>query len=89
MKAQDYKEIKNAGDFDIVIVKTEDDQLLAYCTDERWNGEYYRGWKCDEHGNEIAEETWNIKPIYQGVGEQDQDGDYENYTMVGYDVWQS
>lgn len=86
MKAQKYKETTNVSGADIVIVKAENGTLYAYDTAERWNGEYYKGWKCDEQGYETEQGIWNIKPVYQGVGEQDQDGVYEEYELIGYEV---
>lgn len=36
-----------------------------------WNGEVYE-----------IDKDHNLKPIYQGVGEPDEDGDYEEYEVV-------
>lgn len=73
----------------LTVVLAEDGTFYAYDSNERWNGEYYKGWKSSKFGYEIEEGTWNIKPIYEPVGEPDKMGEYEQYEEVGYEIWQS
>lgn len=84
MKAEYYTTNDN-----ITVVLAEDGNFYAYESDERWNGEYYKGWKSSKLGCEIEKGTWNIKPVYKGVGEPDEEGDYESYEEVGYEIWLS
>lgn len=72
----------------ISVVIGEDGNFYAYESDERWNGEYYKGWRSDKFGYEIEKGIWNIKPIYEPVGEPNEDGDYEQYDEKGYEIWQ-
>ena len=72
----------------MTVVLAEDGNFYAYETDERWNGEYYKGWKSSKNGYEIEEGVWNIKPVYQGSGEQDEEGNFETYEVVSYEIWQ-
>lgn len=66
----------------------KDGELYAYDTNGDWNGEEWTGWHCDELGilldNDKA--NYSIKPIYKGVGEPDEDGDYEEFEIVDYEV---
>jgi hypothetical protein len=52
-----------------------------------FNGEIYRAWK---YGEELGYDpndnyAYSFKPIYQGIGEPDEDGDYISYDIIGYD----
>ena len=53
-----------------------------------WNGEaYYNCWETDENTIAIdSDNKYEIKPIYQGIGEPDEDGDYDQYDIVGYEI---
>lgn len=52
------------------------------------NGEYYVGWHCDEFGFQLENDKrdYKIKPIYAGVGELNEDGEYDNYEMVDVEI---
>lgn len=76
---KNVKEVKNAGGFSIQIIQDEDGTLYAYNVEEVWNGEYYKGWKCDVYGEAIDDKTYNIKPVYEEV-----DGEFviKSYDLV-------
>lgn len=58
----------------VKMIKLEDGRLLH---DSEWNGETYT---VREDGREIS-----YRPIYVGVGEPDDDGDYAEYEMVAFE----
>ena len=53
-----------------------------------WNGEVYlHCWETDEQTFDIEDDQeYKIKPIYQGIGEPDEDGDFEQYDVVDYEI---
>lgn len=53
-----------------------------------WNGEQYNHcWLVNEDTtNANCPNEFTIKPIYKGIGEQDTDGVYEEYSIVGYEI---
>ena len=66
----------------------KNNEFYAYDTNEVWNGEYWHGWHCDKLGIMLDTDNsdYSITPIYQGVGEPDSDGDFEEYEIVDYEV---
>mgnify|MGYP003303068688 CR=1 FL=1 len=52
----------------------EDDLYFAYYQNEKWNGEYYKGWQVYETGEAVDSKLeYKIKPLYD-----DKEGyDYE------------
>ena len=43
----------------------EDDLFFAYDTNEKWNGEYYKGWLCYEDGTAVDSKIiYKITPLY-------------------------
>ena len=53
-----------------------------------WNGEEYNDcWEVDEDKNPIDDEVYSVQPIYEGVGEPDEDGYYGDYEIVDYKVY--
>ena len=52
-----------------------------------WNGErYYNCWEVDEKTFKISNAVFILEPVYEGVGEPDQDGDYVEYKIVDYKI---
>ena len=53
-----------------------------------WNGErYIHCWETDENTFALdSDKEYEIQPIYQGVGEPDEDGDYLQYEVIGYEI---
>lgn len=49
--------------------------------DNDWNGEVYI-----VTDPKTGKEEYSLRPIYEGVGEPDKDGDYEYYEIVGYEL---
>ena len=53
-----------------------------------WNGESYI--HCSETNKDAelldSDKEYEIKPIYQGVGEPDEDEEYFMYEVVGYEL---
>lgn len=54
-----------------------------------WNGEaYYHCWKvADEKGfDRVDEDEYILTPISQGVGDVDEDGNYDSYETINYEI---
>ena len=53
-----------------------------------WNGEAYLDcWETDEHTFSKEDgKVYEIKPVYEGIGEPDEDGDYLQYDIVRYEI---
>ena len=83
MEAVEYKS-NNTND--VLILKGNDNEYYSYCTSEKWNGEYYKGWRSDEFGDALDDEIYKINPIHVPVGEPDEDGEYEFYEVQYYIV---
>lgn len=84
---KNYRKIGYMKHFDNVeIVEIEDLGIFAL---NQYNGETYVDcWKCDEYGNQDEEDKnkYAITPIFNGVGEPDECGYYEEYEIIGYEV---
>ncbi len=71
------------------VLVTEDGKYYAYDADERWNGEYYKGWESDEWGEaldfdsekecvvHISNEA-HIYPVYENNGDE--------IILIGYEI---
>ena len=72
------------GSKDIEVVEI-DGRWFALCG---WNGESYI--HCSETNCDAelldSDKEYEIKPIMQGVGEPDADGDYLQYEIIGYEL---
>ncbi|MBQ4542320.1 MAG: hypothetical protein IJA23_05685 [Clostridia bacterium] len=60
--------------------------------EKEWNGEFYFNcWKCEneigEFNPEFDNNKYHIKEVCQGVGEPDEDGDYDSYEVVDYEIY--
>ena len=77
MKAKYYDSIDN-----ITVLVGEDDYFYSFQSDERWNGEYYKGWRSTNHGDEACPGKWyvHIRPVYKKVG--------EDFELNGYKIEQ-
>lgn len=84
---KEFKSVKRDGTV-IRVLQDEDGKLYAYDTAERWNGEYWKGWLSDEYGYSIENWEYHIRPIYKGIGEQNEDGNFEAYEIVDYEIEQ-
>lgn len=53
-----------------------------------WNGEKYCDcWVTDENTFSLEDgKIYEITPIYQGIGEPNQDGDFEQYEIIAYEI---
>ena len=67
----------------IIVLKGNDDNYYSYDSNERWNGEYYKGWKSNEYGEAVDDEVYKVNPINVGIGEEIEDGVFEAYE-IGY-----
>lgn len=80
---------KSIGDFNAHTCKIIElnGELYAYDV-TKTNGEYYVGWRCDKYGNQLEDDKrdYKIKPILQGIGEADEDGDFKEYEMVDIEI---
>lgn len=74
----------NGGNCDLIELNGE---YYAY-ENGKSNGEYYVGWHCDEFGYQLENDKrdYKIKPIYAGVGEPNEDGEYDNYEIVDCEI---
>lgn len=70
----------------IEIVEVDGEMYALY----GWNGEaYYHCWKVlDSKGlDRVDEDTeYILTPVVQGVGEVDEDGNYDNYETINYNI---
>ncbi len=75
------------NDREIEIVEVDGEMYALY----GWNGEaYYHCWKVlDEEGiNRADDDTeYILRPISKGIGEPDEDGNYDEYEYVDYEVY--
>lgn len=82
--------MKNIGylwnDKNIEIVEVDGEMYALY----GWNGEaYYNCWKVlDAQGLDRVEEDteYILKPVIQGVGTPDEEGNYDSYETINYIV---
>ncbi len=62
-----------------------DDHIYAL---NGWNGEEYtRCWEClGAHHMDSSAEHYTLRPVFDGVGEPDEDGSYDQYDVVDYEL---
>lgn len=53
-----------------------------------WNGECYLNcWETDENTFNIEDgKHYQLMPVYDGIGEPDEDGNYDQYEIVNYEI---
>lgn len=77
------KELNLPEYFKLEVVEIEG----SYYVLDGWNGEVWTNcWEIDNLGNSLSNETYEIRPIYSGVGEPDKDGDFEQYEITDYEI---
>ena len=67
MKACYYKTTYNDVIVCYIIGETkEDDEFYSFDSNEKWNGEYYKGWRSDRDGIPYSfdNRTYKIEPLY-------------------------
>lgn len=74
------------NDREIEIVEVDGEMYALY----GWNGEaYYHCWKVlDAEGLDRVDEDkeYILRPVSRGIGEPDEDGNYDEYEYVDYEV---
>lgn len=74
----DYEDVlKKAIKFDSTAEERAD--LVRWCNDfamDSWNGEYFS----------LERDKYNVFPVYKGVGEPDEDGDYISYDLIDAEI---
>lgn len=82
---KNYKEVKkewfNAHEHELECIEINGEN---YCLTKS-NGEVYEGFRYSQDGF-TAFENVTIKPIYKPIGEPDEDGDYDDFEIVEYEV---
>lgn len=75
------KRLWNDPEIEVVEIKGEWFALSG------WNGEVFTDcWQTDENTFYTGiQEVFTIRPVYQGVGEPDEDGDFKQYDIVNYE----
>lgn len=52
-----------------------------------WNGEKWCDcWHCNKFGEPLDDKKYEIAEIVKGVGEADNDGLFDEYETVGYEI---
>lgn len=55
-----------------------------------WNGEEWGNcWKTEKNGKPKDNDTFTIRPIQEGVGTPDEDGYFEDYAIVNFEIWKN
>ena len=80
MKEASYYNYKELVEKATAFGATKEDKLNLFDWFDRygidyWRGEYY-----------AMEDGTRLYPIYQGVGEQDEDGDFDDYEVVDAEI---
>lgn len=74
----DYEQVlENAVKSDSTAEERTD--LVRWCNDfamNSWNGEYFS----------LERDKYNVFPIYKGVGEPDEDGEYVSYELIDAEI---
>lgn len=58
-------------------------------TDRHWNGEHYGPVQAYKEANDIEpidNDKYTLEPIQVPVGEPDEDGEYDEFKVVGYRI---
>ena len=78
----EIKKLWNNNDIDVVKINGRWFALSG------WNGEIYVNcWETDENTFYLEDgKRYDIKPIFKGVGEPDEDGNFEEYEIVSYEL---
>lgn len=70
---------------DIEMVKLEDGRVFAL---HGWNGEgYLDSWECfGEYLSDASDKKYRLYPISEGIGEANEDGEFDQYEIIEYEL---